>query len=90
MYGRFLAEKSRKEVIKMMKGGHMAKYCYLKATPIRELAKTKGKRCSADFFNELDIFIEETVNRACNVFNGHSKRLTREVVQIVLGKLNIK
>lgn len=68
----------------------MATYCYIRAVGVRKLAKDNSKRCSADFLDELNILVYETVCRAVKLFNGHKKTLDRTVAQVVLGKIKTK
>jgi hypothetical protein len=59
----------------------MAKYCFIRASAVRKLAKDYGKNCSADFLEELDIFIHLKVGACCKLFNGHRKRLTGDLIK---------
>ncbi len=65
----------------------MATYRYIRASGVRNLVKDNGKMCGADFLNELDSFIYESVCRAISLFNGHRKKLDRTVAQAALGKI---
>lgn len=60
----------------------MAKYCFIRASSVRKLAKESyGKVCSADFLEELDIFVHLKVGACCKLFNGHRKRLTGDLIK---------
>lgn len=48
---------------------------YLKATIIRGLAKSHGKRVSRAFLNALDQYVEAKVIAACQTHNGGLKTL---------------
>ena len=59
----------------------MTTYRYIRASGIRALVKENHKRCGADFLDELNILVYETVCRAIKQFNGHHTTLDRTVVK---------
>ena len=65
----------------------MATYRYIRASGIRALVREKEKRCGADFLDELNILVHETVCRCVAQFNGHRKTLDRTVVKLITGKI---
>lgn len=67
----------------------MAGYCYIRASGVRKLAKENGKRCSADFLDELNRFVYETVCRCIEQFNGHRKTLDRTVLKLATKQIKI-
>jgi len=67
----------------------MATYRYIRSSGIRTLVKENKKRCGADFLDELNILIYETVCRCIKQFNGHKATLDRTVVQLITGKIKV-
>jgi len=67
----------------------MATYRYIRTSGIRALVKENDKRCGADFLDELNILVYETVCRACKQFNGHKKTLDRIVIKMLTGKIKV-
>ena len=67
----------------------MATYRYIRSNGIRNFVKSQNKRCGADFLDELNIFVYETVCRAVRQFNGHKKTLDRMILKIVIGKIKV-
>jgi len=65
----------------------MTGYCYIRASGVRKLVKENDKRCSADFLDEMNILVYETVCRCIKQFNGHRKTLDRTVVKLVTGQI---
>lgn len=64
----------------------MAKYRYVRASGVRQLAKDHGKRVGTNFIFEIDKLVYEVVCRCCKVFNGH-KTLDSSVAQHVIGNI---
>ena len=59
----------------------MAKFCFIRASQVRQLAKDNGKHCSSDFLLNLDTFVRLKVVACCKLFNGHRKRLTGDLIK---------
>ena len=66
-----------------------AKYTYIRASGVRQLAKENGKKCGSDFLGALDRFVADKVKHCCEIFNGHKKKLDLTVLQVVTGKIKI-
>jgi hypothetical protein len=47
----------------------MAKYCFIRASAVRKLAKDYGKNCSAVFLEELDIFFHLLRKKKLSAFD---------------------
>lgn len=62
----------------------MATYCYVRASGVRRLAKENGKKCSADFLRVLDEYIEKTVRRCLNTWNGKRKTLDANLANFIM------
>lgn len=58
---------------------------YIKASVIRKVAKTHGKRVSKDFLEALDRLVEHKLTQACEQHNGSKKTLDAAVAGLVLG-----
>ena len=67
----------------------MTTYRYIRASGIRALVKENHKRCGADFLDELNILVYETVCQCVKLFNGHLKTLDRTQVKVVTGKIKL-
>lgn len=67
----------------------MATYRYIRSSGIRQLVKEHKKQCGADFMDELNILVYETVCRCIKQFNGHRTRLDRTVVKMATGQIKI-
>ena len=63
-------------------------YHYIRASGVRKLVKEKGKRCGAEFLDELDRFVFNTVCRCLSVWNGSKKTLDRTVLQMATKQLH--
>ena len=66
----------------------MARYHYVRSSSIRQLAKEKGKIVGAEFLDELDRFVFNTVCRCLSVWNGSRKTLDRSVLQMATKQLH--
>ena len=65
----------------------MGTYRYIRSSGVRNLVKENDKRCGADFLDELNILVYDTVLRCIRQFNGHKKTLDRTVVKMITGKI---
>lgn len=65
----------------------MGTYRYIRSSGIRTLVKDNDKRCGADFLDEMNVLVYDTVLRCIRQFNGHRKTLDRTVVKLVSGKI---
>ena len=65
----------------------MAQYRFIRSSGIRSLVKEGNKRCGADFLDEINLFVYETVCRCIKQFNGHRHTLDRTVVKLVTGQI---
>ena len=65
----------------------MTGYRYIRASGVRSLVKEHDRRCGADFLDEMNILVYETVCRCVKQFNGHRKTLDRTVVKLITGKI---
>ena len=63
-------------------------YHYIRASGVRKLVKEKDKRCGAEFLDELDRFVYNTVCRCLSVWNGNRKTLDRIVLQMATKQLH--
>lgn len=61
------------------------KTVYIKTSAIKKLAKTHGKRVSADFLAVLDQLVENKVIIATKEHNGGKKTMDSAVAGFVIG-----
>lgn len=58
---------------------------YIKASAVRKLAKSLGKRTANDFLIALDRFVEAKVEASCKEHNGGKKTLDIALAHYMLG-----
>lgn len=56
---------------------------YINQKAITELINSKGKRAGKDFLFHLNTFIQQKVEKACEVHNGGAKTLDSSIAEYV-------
>lgn len=63
---------------------------YLKAKAVKEKFHSAEKQITKDGLYALDVKVDEFLNKLIAQFNGHHRRVTSDIVSLVLGGLNGK
>jgi hypothetical protein len=58
---------------------------YIKASVIKKLAQSKGKRAGKGFLEALDRFVERKVLQGLDTHNGNKKTLDHAIAGYILG-----
>lgn len=58
---------------------------YIKASAVRKLAKSHGKRTAMEFLLALDRFVQSKVEDSCKEHNGGKKTLDSALAHYMMG-----